>query len=438
MSNVIVIGSQWGDEGKGKIVDLLSERADTIVRFQGGNNAGHTVIAGNKTFVLHLVPSGILHPHTRCVIGNGMVIDLPELLKEIEQLGTLGISCQDRLFISDAANLIMPYHKLIDRAREERLRQGKIGTTGRGIGPAYEDKVGRIGIRFADIENNALFKNRIDRIVEDKNIILKYQLNYQGPLLEADEVFENLLDCYRKVKDYLTDTSELIYNEMGLKKKVLFEGAQGTFLDIDHGTYPFVTSSNTVAGGACTGSGVGPTRIDRVAGVVKAYTTRVGEGPFPTELNDDIGRLLGQEGREFGATTGRPRRCGWFDACLLQKAIRLNGITDLAITKLDVMDKLTTVKICTHYEDGQGHRLDSLPAKQSLQAEIAPVYEEMAGWKTSTIGITDYEKLPANAKAYLKRIESLLQIPLFIVSTGPKREETMVLQDIFSGKIPVS
>jgi adenylosuccinate synthase len=433
MSNVIIIGSQWGDEGKGKIVDLLSQHADIVVRFQGGNNAGHTVMVGDKTFILHLVPSGILHPDCRCIIGNGMVVDLDGLLEEVDALERMGIDCRGRLFVSDAANLIMPYHKLIDKAREERLRNQKIGTTGKGIGPAYEDKAARSGIRFADIENNSAFKARIDRIVADKNILLKYQLQFEGPLLEADEVFENLLESYRRITPYLADTAEMLYRSTTQQKRVLFEGAQGTFLDVDHGTYPFVTSSNTIAGGACTGSGIGPTLIDRVAGVVKAYTTRVGEGPFPTELNDEVGELLGREGSEFGATTGRPRRCGWFDACLLRKAVRLNGITDLAVTKLDVLDKLATIKICTHYEDHLGNRLDSMPAKQSLQAEIKPVYETVPGWLSNTAGITDFEQLPDNARAYLHRIETLLQVPLFIVSTGPKREETIVLKDIFSG-----
>ncbi|MCP4754151.1 MAG: adenylosuccinate synthase [Proteobacteria bacterium] len=432
MSNVIVIGSQWGDEGKGKIVDLLSQKVRTIVRFQGGNNAGHTVMFGDKTYILHLVPSGILHSDTQCVIGNGMVVDLGELLKEIEELKTMGIECRGRLFISDAANLIMPYHKLLDKAREERLRNKKIGTTGRGIGPAYEDKVGRTGIRFADIENNSVFKERVDQLVQDKNLILKHVLHYEGPFLEADEVFENLMEEYRQIASYICDTTELLAREMEKGGDILFEGAQGTFLDIDHGTYPFVTSSNTVAGGACTGSGVGPTHIDRIGGVVKAYTTRVGEGPFPTELEDETGKLLATEGHEFGATTGRPRRCGWFDACLMRKAVHVNGITHLALTKMDVLDKIETIKICVAYTDGQGNRLEYLPSKQSLQEEITPVYEEMPGWRARSSGITDYDRLPDNAKRYIKRIEELLGIPVFIISTGPKREDTIVLQDIFA------
>jgi adenylosuccinate synthase len=433
MSNVIIIGSQWGDEGKGKIVDLLSQQVGTIVRFQGGNNAGHTVMFGSKTFILHLVPSGILHEDTKCVIGNGMVVDVDELLKELDELKMMGIESEGRLFISDAANIIMPYHKLLDQAREERLSAGKIGTTGRGIGPAYEDKVGRSGVRFADIENNSVFKEKIDRFVQDKNLTLQYVLSYKGPLLDANEVFENLLESYRRISPYIVDSSELVDQEIKNGKHILCEGAQGTYLDIDHGTYPFVTSSNTVSGGACTGGGIGPTSITAVGGVVKAYTTRVGEGPFPTELFDDVGELLAKEGNEFGATTGRPRRCGWFDACLLKKAVRVNGLTHLAVTKLDVMDKLETIKICVAYEDKAGNRYSVMPSKQAVQKELKPVYEEMPGWLSNSSGVTDYDQLPEKAKSYLKRIEELLEVPIFIISTGPKREHTIVLQDIFAG-----
>lgn len=432
MSNVIIIGSQWGDEGKGKIVDLLAEQVGTIVRFQGGNNAGHTVMYGTKTFILHLVPSGILHENTKCVIGNGMVVDVEALLEEMDELKTMGIESEGRMFISDAANIIMPYHKLLDKAREERLSGAKIGTTGRGIGPAYEDKVGRVGVRFADIENNSVFKEKIDRFVQDKNLTLQYVLNYNGPLLDSNEVFENLLENYRRIAPYIVDSTDILDSELRQGRHLLFEGAQGTYLDIDHGTYPFVTSSNTVSGGACTGSGVGPTNIDAVAGVVKAYTTRVGEGPFPTELFDDIGELLAREGNEFGATTGRPRRCGWFDACLLKKAARINGLTHLAVTKLDVMDKLETIKICVAYEDGDGNRYSVMPSKQSVQKELKPVYEEMEGWQSNSSGVTEYDQLPEKAKAYLDRIEELLEVPIFIISTGPKREETIVLKDIFA------
>jgi adenylosuccinate synthase len=432
MSNVIIIGSQWGDEGKGKIVDLLSQQVGTIVRFQGGNNAGHTVMFESKTFILHLVPSGILHENTKCIIGNGMVVDLDELLKEMDDLKNMGIPSEGRLFISDAANLIMPYHKLLDKAREERLSGKKIGTTGRGIGPAYEDKVGRTGVRFADIESNSNFKEKIDRFVQDKNQILRYVLDYKGPLLDANEIFENLLESYKRIAPYICDSVELLDREIKKGQHILFEGAQGTYLDIDHGTYPFVTSSNTVAGGACTGGGIGPTDINAVAGVVKAYTTRVGEGPFPTELHDKVGELLSVEGSEFGATTGRARRCGWFDACLLKKAVRVNGLTHLAVTKLDVMDKLETIKICVAYEDSRGNRFSAIPSKQTVQDELTPVYEEMDGWLSPTSGVTEYDKLPEKARKYLKRIEELLETPIFIISTGPKREQTIVLSDIFA------
>ena len=432
MSNVIIIGSQWGDEGKGKIVDLLSQQVGTIVRFQGGNNAGHTVMFESKTFILHLVPSGILHENTKCIIGNGMVVDLDELLKEMDDLKDMGIPSEGRLFISDAANLIMPYHKLLDKAREERLSGKKIGTTGRGIGPAYEDKVGRTGVRFADIESNSNFKEKIDRFVQDKNQILRYVLDYKGPLLDANEVYEDLLESYKRIAPFICDSIDLLDQEIKNGKHILFEGAQGTYLDIDHGTYPFVTSSNTVAGGACTGGGIGPTNINAVAGVVKAYTTRVGEGPFPTELHDEIGELLSVEGNEYGATTGRARRCGWFDACLLKKAVRVNSLTHLAVTKLDVMDKLEKIKICIAYEDGRGNRFTAIPSKQTVQEELTPVYEEMDGWLSPTSGITEYDKLPEKAKKYLKRIEDLLETPIFIISTGPKREHTIVLSDIFA------
>ncbi|MCP4298825.1 MAG: adenylosuccinate synthase [Proteobacteria bacterium] len=431
MSNIIVVGSQWGDEGKGKLVDLLAEKADTVVRCQGGNNAGHTVMFGDKTFILHLIPSGMLHEGTKCIIGNGVVIDPTALIDEIEELRTLGIDCTGRLFVSDTASLIMPYHKLLDQAREERLKGKKIGTTGRGIGPAYEDKVGRIAIRFIEIENNSSFKEKVDQVVHDKNMILKHVLGYKGDLLDSNELFEQLLAQKATLESYITNTVELVGDAIEAGENLLFEGAQGTFLDVDHGTYPFVTSSNTVAGSACAGSGIGPTKVDRVAAVVKAYTTRVGSGPFPAELFDDVGAHLSKVGHEFGATTGRPRRCGWFDACMLKQAVRVNGITDLAITKLDVLDGLKIIKICIGYKDARGNHHKVLPNKQSLQEEITPVYEELPGWEESSVGITEYEQLPENAKSYLNRIENLLNTPIFLISTGPKREETIILKQIF-------
>ena len=431
MANVIVIGSQWGDEGKGKLVDILAKKAGLVVRFQGGNNAGHTVMFGENTFALHLIPSGILQRSTTCVIGNGLVVDPEELLKEMDTLKELGVDCAGRLFVSDAANLIMPYHKLIDKAREGRLKNNKIGTTGRGIGPAYEDKAGRIGIRFADVENNSVFKEKLDLAIRDKNLILQHVLNYEGPFLNENEVFEKLMEHHKRIRPFICDTAELIAEEMEGGCHVLFEGAQGTFLDIDHGTYPYVTSSNTVASGACSGSGIGPVKIDAVLGVVKAYTTRVGEGPFPTELLDNTGKFLGKEGHEFGTTTGRPRRCGWLDTCLLKRSIRLNSLTHLAITKLDVLDKLETINICVGYKDTAGKEYTILPNKQALQTELTPIYQEYPGWQTSTTGITDKVTLPEKAIAYLNGIERLAGIPIVIISTGPKREETIILEELF-------
>lgn len=432
MANVIVIGSQWGDEGKGKLVDILAEQAGIVVRFQGGNNAGHTVMFQDKTFILHLIPSGITHPNKRCAIGNGVVVDSEALLAELDKLKDMGVDSVGRMFISDIANLIMPWHKVIDQAREARLKDGKIGTTGRGIGPCYEDKVSRQGIRFIDIEDTAEFKKRIEDLVVDKNATLKHVLGYTGELLDAEAIYKDLMVQYGRIKAYLTDTQAMIADAMKDGEHVLFEGAQGTFLDIDHGTYPFVTSSNTVSGGACTGAGVAPTKIDRVAGVVKAYTTRVGSGPFPTELFDAAGEELARVGKEFGATTGRPRRCGWFDACLLKESVEVNGLTDLAITKMDVLDGLDEIKICVGYEDKNGNKLSRLPHKPSAQLEVVPVYETLPGWKSSTRGLTEYDLLPQKAKDYVKRIEDILEVPVFMISTGPKREETITLTNVFS------
>ena len=432
MPNVIVIGSQWGDEGKGKLVDILADQADCVVRFQGGNNAGHTVMFEDKKFVLHLIPSGILQEGTKCVIGNGMVVDPVAFLSELQGLVDLGIDPKGRLFISESAHVIMPYHKILDAAREARLEGNKkIGTTVRGIGPAYEDKVGRQGIRFIDIENDSEFKERLDQVVQDKNLILKHVLNYQGDFLKEDEVFEELLTAYKEIQPYLADTCVMVNDEIKKGSNVLFEGAQGTFLDIDHGTYPYVTSSNTTAGGACTGSGVGPNKIDDVVGVVKAYTTRVGGGPFPTELFDADGEYLAKKGHEFGATTGRARRCGWFDACLLKEAVRSNGLTQLAITKLDVLDDLPMIKYCVAYEDENGNRLERLPKKASQIDKIKPIYEELPGWQSETVGITDYNSLPQAARTYIERLSEILETPISMVSTGPKREETITLLNPF-------
>ena len=431
MSNVVVVGTQWGDEGKGKIVDILTEQATAVVRFQGGNNAGHTVMHGDKKYILHLIPSGILHDGTTSIIGNGVVIDPGALLKEIQGLSDLGISCEGKLYISNEANLIMPYHKLVDHAREARLKKNKIGTTGRGIGPAYEDKVGRIGIRFADIESTANFKERLAQIVSDKNLYLEKVLGYDQEPLDADQIYEELMDAYSKIEKYLVDASLKTHDIIEKGGNILFEGAQGTFLDIDHGTYPFVTSSTTTAGGACSGSGIGPKNINQVLGIVKAYTTRVGSGPFVTELHDETGELIQKEGGEFGATTGRVRRCGWLDACMIHEAIRLNGITSLVITKLDVLDKLETIKVCVAYRDKEGNTYKSLPHKLSLREEMIPEYKEIEGWKSSTQGITNHSDLPEKAKNYLDYLEKLFKLPISIISTGPKREETIMVSKIF-------
>lgn len=430
MSNVIVVGCQWGDEGKGKIVDILTEGADSVVRFQGGNNAGHTVMYADKKFVLHLIPSGILHEGKKSLIGNGVVVDLDALLEEVAELKELGVDCAGRLFVSDSAHIIMPYHKLLDIAKEEKLKGKKIGTTGRGIGPAYEDKIGRTGIRFADVDDSAEFKQRLISIVETKNKYLKFMLD-SDQSLDPEIVYADFMKRFEKVKCYLVNGPEMVHGEVSENKNVLFEGAQGTFLDIDHGTYPYVTSSSTSAGGACAGSGIGPSAINKVMGVVKAYTTRVGSGPFPTELHDEMGEFIRSAGGEFGATTGRPRRCGWFDACLLRDSVRLNGLTDMAVTKMDVLDNIETLKICVAYEDKAGNRYETLPHKQSLQEEVTPVYEEIAGWTESTAGITEFDKLNANAQAYIKRLEELVGVPATIVATGPKREETIIRADIF-------
>lgn len=432
MANAIVIGSQWGDEGKGKLVDILAEKADLVVRFQGGNNAGHTVKYADKKFVLHLIPSGVLHPKTNCLLGNGMVIDPEAFIEELAYLKDLGVDPTGQLFISDTAHLILPYHKAMDQAREDRLRANKIGTTVRGIGPAYEDKVSRQGIRFIDIENSAAFKSKVDQVVEDKNLILKHVYNYEGPFLSANEIFENLLKSYETIAPFVVDGQEMLYDAVAQGKQVLFEGAQGTFLDIDHGTFPYVTSSNTTAGGACTGSGLPPNKVTDVIGVVKAYTTRVGSGPFPSELFDEDGAHLAKVGDEFGATTGRARRCGWFDLCMLKSAVAVNGLTKLAITKLDVLDAMAVIKLCVAYKDPSGKTYERLPHNSDVQATLTPVYEEIAGWESNTVGTTKWEDLPENAIKYLNRIAELLGVPLGMVSTGPKREETIILSNPFS------
>ena len=423
MACVIIVGTQWGDEGKGKIVDLLTERADAVVRYQGGNNAGHTVMFGEKTFILHLLPSGILRK-TTSILGNGVVIDLAEMIKEIDELVQMDIEVGDHLHISDRAQLVMPWHKTFDRLGEEQKGINKIGTTGRGIGPAYEDKVRRSGMRVGDLLEPKLFKARLEGIVEEKNKLLELYYKSDEPSFSTEEIFTEFTAYLKILKPYIRDTPLLVNQMIEEGKNILFEGAQGTFLDVDHGTYPFVTSSNTLAGGACAGTGIGPTRINEVLGIVKAYTTRVGSGPFPTELLDNDGELLQSEGHEFGATTGRPRRCGWFDALLVRQAVRLNGITSMAVMKLDVLDKFDTLKIAVSYRLSNGEHTENIP--RSLET-VTPVLEEMPGWKCNSAGITEHDQLPRNMLAYLERISELVGAKVSIISTGPKREETIIL-----------
>ena len=423
MACLIIVGTQWGDEGKGKVVDLLTERADAVVRYQGGNNAGHTVMFGNKTFILHMVPSGILR-ETTSILGNGVVIDLSELVKEINDLEKMGIDVEKHLHISDRAQLVMPWHKIFDQLREQKKGKSKIGTTGRGIGPTYEDKVGRAGIRVGDLLDQEKFRSRLSELAKEKNIFLDKYFDKDETFFYAEDIFSEYADYIKKLEPCIVDTPFLINQLIQDGKNILFEGAQGTFLDVDHGTYPFVTSSNTLSGNACVGSGIGPTCITGVLGIVKAYTTRVGNGPFPTELLDDDGKILQSEGNEFGATTGRPRRCGWFDALLVRQAVRLNGITSIAVTKLDVLDNFDTLKIATGYRLPNGEECDNFP--RSLE-NVIPVYHEMPGWKCRTAGLVKYDQLPTEMLAYLDKISELVGAKVSIISTGPKREETIVL-----------
>jgi adenylosuccinate synthase len=431
VANVVVIGTQWGDEGKGKIVDLLAEFADVVVRFQGGNNAGHTlVIKGEKT-INHLVPSGILQNKV-CVLGNGMVVDPAVLLKEMDFLAGKGIDTgPDRIKISELAQLIMPYHQKIDVAREEKQGAQQIGTTGRGIGPAYEDKMARRGIRFVELLEPETFGERVRCVLEEKNFYLKNYFNAEP--LDPESIIAQYRGYAERLAPHVTNVSLVLDQAVRSKCRLLFEGSQGTHLDIDHGTYPYVTSSNTLAASACCGTGLGVKKITHVIGIVKAYTTRVGKGPFPTELLDEIGNRLQEKGAEFGATTGRRRRCGWLDAVLLRDAVRLNGLTGLAITKLDVLDGLESINICTHYEH-RGRRLDAAPASLGVMEECRPVYETVAGWTETISDIRSYAKLPKNVKMYLRRIEELTSTPIDIVSIGPDRAQTIVLRNPYAPK----
>ncbi len=420
----IIVGAQWGDEGKGKIVDLLSEDVDIVARYQGGANAGHTVVIGDQEYILHLIPSGIFHPHVTCVIGNGVVIDPIALLEEIRQLEKLNINITGRLLISHNAHLIMPYHKLLDSIREQGNE--KIGTTGRGIGPAYIDKFMRVGIKIVDLLDRNVFVAKLRRNIEEKNQILKKiygetELNVEA-IVEEYEAFDKQID------GYVADTASFLNRALREGKKIVAEGAQGALLDVDHGTYPFVTSSNPTSGGACTGLGIPPTSINSIIGVVKAYTTRVGNGPFPTELSDGVGETLREKGHEYGATTGRPRRCGWFDAFALRYSAMVNGITKIAITKLDVLDSFDEIKICLGYERN-GKQVKSFPSDAGSLDAIHPIYETFPGWKTPLSGITNYSTLPAHARRYIEAIGSFTGTNVWIVSLGPRRDQTIVHED---------
>jgi adenylosuccinate synthase len=434
MANVVIVGMQWGDEGKGKIVDLFTQFADIIVRFQGGNNAGHTVVVGKETVILHLIPSGALYPEKKCLIANGVVIDPKVLLEEIDGLQKRGYFQKDeQLMISEDAHLIMPYHKRIDVAREQLKGEGKIGTTGRGIGPAYEDKAARDGIRVGDLLDAEVFREKLTAALVTKNAFLESVLHDRGFNLE--EIFQEYKGYGQRMQKYVGNTSVFIDSRMRQSQQILFEGAQGTHLDVDHGTYPFVTSSNTVAGGACTGAGIGPTKITEVIGVSKAYTTRVGGGPFPAELKDATGERIRQIGREFGATTGRPRRCGWLDILLLKDAIRLNGLTGIALTKLDVLSEFPTLKICTAYEY-RGKKYEEVPSSIKTLQECTPIYEEVPGWQVPLKNTRQFADLPRQAQDYVRLIENLTGVGIILVSVGENRIETMIRRNPFRGTAP--
>jgi len=432
--NVVVIGTQWGDEGKGKIVDWLTDHAEGVVRFQGGHNAGHTLVIGGKKTVLHLIPSGILRESVQCYIGNGVVLSPQALLKEIKGLEEAGVNLRSRLNISEACPIILPYHVVLDQARESAKGSAKIGTTGRGIGPAYEDKVARRAIRLQDLFHRERFAAKLGEVLDYHNFVLK---NYfHAETIDFQRTLDETLALALEIKPMVADVPNLLYEANKAGKQLLFEGAQGALLDVDHGTYPFVTSSNTIAGGASTGSGVAPQMLNYVLGITKAYTTRVGSGPFPTELYDaeekldPIGKQLATRGHEFGSTTGRARRCGWFDAAALKRSIQINGVSGLCITKLDVMDGMETIRMGVGYKiNGKVHDLS--PVGAEMLSDCEPIYEEMPGWNENTLGIKNFDDLPLNAKRYLRRMEEVCGVPIHIISTGPERDETIVLHHPF-------
>jgi adenylosuccinate synthase len=426
--NVVVIGSQWGDEGKGKIVDWLTDHAQGVVRFQGGHNAGHTLVIGGKKTVLRLIPSGILRPHVACYIGNGVVLSPEALLKEIGELEHAGIDVVSRLHISEACPLILPYHVAIDQARESAKGVDKIGTTGRGIGPAYEDKVARRALRLQDLLAPDRFAAKLREVLDYHNFVLQHY--FHAPQVDFQQTLDAALALAPRIEQMVADVPRMLYEAHRAGKHLLFEGAQGTLLDVDHGTYPFVTSSNCVAGAASAGAGVGPHLLHYVLGITKAYTTRVGSGPFPTELEDEVGKQLAARGNEFGSVTGRPRRCGWFDAAALKRAIQINGISGLCVTKLDVLDGMETLQLGIGYRLN-GEARDILPFGAENIAGCEPIYEEIPGWQQSTVGITRYEQLPAAARHYLERIEAICGVPADLISTGPDREQTIVRRHPF-------
>ena len=428
--NVVILGTQWGDEGKGKIVDLLTEQADAVVRFQGGHNAGHTLVIGGQKTVLHLIPSGVLRAGVQCLIGNGVVLSPEALLKEIDTLEDSGVPVQDRLKISAACPLILPYHVALDQAREARRGENKIGTTGRGIGPCYEDKAARRALRLGDLRDPARFGSALEEVLDYHNHVLAHY--YGVDTLEFSAVLDEALAHGERLMPMMADVTSLLHEYRKTQARLLFEGAQGSLLDIDHGTYPFVTSSNTTAGGTATGSGFGPLFLDYVLGITKAYTTRVGSGPFPTELFDETGLRLAERGHEFGATTGRPRRCGWFDAVALRTAVNINSVSGLCLTKLDVLDGLEEISVCVGYTNGAGETVAN-PIDAVDYENLRPVYETLPGWSESTVGLKSLDSLPANARAYISRLEALVGAPIDIISTGPDREETILLRHPFGG-----
>ncbi|MDD2422498.1 MAG: adenylosuccinate synthase [Heliobacteriaceae bacterium] len=428
MASVVVVGAQWGDEGKGKITDFLAQKADLVVRYQGGNNAGHTVVVGNEEHKLHLIPSGILYAGKACVIGNGVVVDPGALVQELEGLEGRGISTAN-LKISGRAHLIMPYHLRLDEVEEERRGANKIGTTKRGIGPAYMDKAARTGIRMVDLLDPVEFRVQLTRNLQEKNRLLERV--FDAPGFEVEAIFTEFQQYAERLRPYVTDTSIILDEVRKAGKNILFEGAQGTLLDLDHGTYPYVTSSHPVAGAACIGAGVGPTTIDKVIGVAKAYSTRVGEGPYPTELHDETGDRIRQAGHEFGTTTGRPRRCGWLDVVVLRYSVRVSGLSAMAITKLDVLDHLPVIKICVGYRY-QGNVIGYFPDSLKKLAQCEPVYEELPGWLAPTTGCRTFADLPPNARRYVERVEELCECPVALLAVGPERDQTIILDPVYT------